>query len=247
MPIPEGFIMPTMGSAVGSNVLKVVPTAEAVAGAMGTITAEIRRHKEFNQKRTQQLADEDLVGEMCDEIELVLIKTDKYTTVPLRASNLSDPKAPFHNELSLDQQIKLAELRERFRKNEHCGDTAIALWDALNVSEQMQLVNSGILYVEQLAAYQEHEIYKLGNGGAELVKRAQRHMAAKKPSKQEDFENQMLALVEARKGESARADEMERRYLEMQERLAAIEAGEPEKRGPGRPRKSGVQKEAETE
>lgn len=243
MPVPEGFIMPTMGVAVGGNVLKATPTADVIAGAMGTMCAEVKRHREFNPKRTQELASANLPGEMCDEIELVLIKTDKYTTVPLRASNLTDPTAPFHNELSLDQQIALAELREKFRKNEHGADTPIANWDALNINEQMQLVNMGVMYVEQLASYKEHEVYKLGNGGAELVQRAQRHIAAKRPSKQEDFENQMLALVEERKAEKARADELERRYFEMQERLAAIEStgNEIVKRAPGRPRKPGVQ------
>lgn len=244
MPVPEGFIMPTLGVSVGGNVLKATPSADAVAGAMGTMCAEIKRHKEFNSKRTQEIEAADIAGEMCDDIELVLIKCDKYTTVPLRASNLTDPKAPFYNELSIEQQVALAELREKFRKNEHGGDTPIAVWDALNVSEQMQLINMGVMYVEQLASYKEHEIYKLGNGGAELVKRAQRHLAAKRPNKQEEFEAQMFSLVEARKAEQARADEMELKYLELQERLAAIESAGADivKQAPGR--KPGVQKEA---
>lgn len=198
MPVPEGFIMPTLGTSLGSNVMKAVPTAEAVAGVMGTMTAEIHRHKEFNAKKTQELIAADLPGEMSDDIELVIVKIDKLTAVPLRASNLTNPKAPFYNELSLEQQVALAQLRENFRKNEHGGDTSIATWDALNVGEQGQLISMGILYVEQLVAYKEHEYYKLGNGGAELVKRAQRHIAAKAPNKQEDFERQMSAITSER-------------------------------------------------
>ena len=180
---------------------------------------------------------------MTDEIELVLITADKYTKVPLRASNLTTPKARFTNELSLEQQMQLAELREKFRQNEHGSDTPVALWDALNVAEQMQLVNLGVHYVEQLANFKDHEIYKLGNGGEDLVKRARRHMDGKRPDKSDDFERQMSALMDARQKETARADEMEKRYLEMQARLAALET-EPTKKKPGRPpRRAGVQEE----
>jgi len=69
--LPEGFILPTGGTLVGNNVLKAVPSAESVAGAMGVVTAEIKRHKEFNAAKTKLLGD--TPGEMSDEIELVLI------------------------------------------------------------------------------------------------------------------------------------------------------------------------------
>lgn len=233
--LPEGFIMPTLGAALGGSVLKAFPTAEVIAGAVGTMSAEIKRHREFNAKRTQELIDANLPGEMSDNIELVLIKADKFTTVPLRASNLDNPKVPFYNELSIEQQTQLAELRERFRKNEHGGDTPIAMWDALSVGEQMQLVNMGVMYVEQLAAYKDHEYYKLGNGGAELVKRAQRHIEAKTPNKQEEFEKNMAVLLEAKTAERERADAAEKAMFALQERLAALESGEPAKRKPGRP------------
>ena len=55
MPVPEGFIMPTLGTALGNNVLKAVPTADVVAGAMGVMSAEIRRHKEYNAEKTRML------------------------------------------------------------------------------------------------------------------------------------------------------------------------------------------------
>jgi len=218
--VPEGFIMPTLGTSLGGNVMKAVPSAEAVAGAMGTITAEIVRHREFNAEKTKLLGD--LPGEMTDEIELVLIQPDKYTRVPLRASNLSDPKARFYNELSIEQQVQLAELRERFRKNEHGADTPIAMWDALNAGEQMQLINMGVLYVEQLAGYKEHEYYKLGNGGEELVKRAQRHIGAKTPNKQEEFEKQLNAILAEKAAERAAREDMEKKYLEMQQQIAQL-------------------------
>ena len=241
MALPEGFIMPTLGTSVGSNVMKVFPTADAVSGAMGTMSAEIVRHREFNAERTKQLEKENLPGEMTDEIELVLITADKYTTVPRRASNLSNPKAPFYNELSVEQQVQLAELRERFRKNEHGSDTPIAMWDALSAGEQRQLINFGVLYVEQLAAYPEHEYYKLGNGGAELVKRAQRHIGGKVPNKHEEFEKNMNALLSAKADEAARADAAEKAMYAMQERLAALETNKPKR---GRPAKPGVQEAA---
>lgn len=242
--IPEGFIMPTLGQSIGGNVLKATPTAEAIAGALGTMSAEVKRKKEFNAKRTNELVAANLPGEMSDDIEIVEIKADKFTTVPLRASNLTDPTAPFYNELSLDQQIALADLRERFRKNEHGADTPIASWDALNVGEQAQLVNMGILYVEQLAAYKEHEYYKLGNGGAELVKRAQRHIGAKTPNKQEDFERQMQSLLSERAKEREERAEMEKRMFEMQAQLAKL--SEPRAgRGQTKLPKPGVQESTE--
>lgn len=253
MPVPEGFIMPTLGTQVSGHVLKAVPSADAISGVMGTMVAEVRRHRELNAKRTQELIESNLPGDMRDDIEIILIKTDKFSTVPLRASNLSDPTAPFNCELSREQQIALAELRERFRKNEHGCDMPIANWDCLNVSEQMHLINMGVLYVEQLAAYQDNEIYKLGNGGAELVKRAKRFVEAKQPNKQEDFERQMQEILNARSAEKARADEAERRYFEQQQEIAELKkmvaAGSAvgdavEKRRPGRPPKAGVQQEA---
>lgn len=240
MPIPEGFIMPTLGTSVGGNVLKALPSAEAISGALGTQTAEIVRHREFNALRTQVLQETGAFGEMTDEIELVIITNDKYTKVPLRASNLSDPTKPFCNELSIPQQIQLADLRERFRKNEHGSETPVGLWDALNSGEKHRLIAMGILYVEQLAAYQEHELYKLGNGGRELVDRAKRHVAGKKPNIQEEVEKNMAALLEAKMAESERAAELERKYLELQERLAAMEAGSPKR---GKAPKPGIQEE----
>lgn len=213
--------MPTMGTSLGGNVLKAMPSAEAIAGAMGTMTAEIKRHKEYNDAKTRLLGD--LPGEMCDDIELVLIKTDKFTTVPLRASNLTDPKAKFYCELSIAQQTQLADLREKFRKNEHGSDTPIGMWPALNAAEKHQLTSMGVLYVEQLAAYQDHEHYKLGNGGSELVKRAQRHIGSKLPNKQEEFEKTMNSLIAAQSEERKLREDAEARYLELQERLAALE------------------------
>jgi len=232
--LPEGFILPTIGTQVGGGVLVARPTAEVVSGAIGTMVAEIVRHKEFNAKRTAELGD--LPGEMSDEIELVLFTTDKFSKTPLRASCLNDPKRKFHNELSLQQQVQLAELRERFRKNEHGGDTPIGLWDALSSTERGQLIAMGVLYVEQLAAYQEHEVYKLGNGGAEWVKRAQRHIQAKQPNKQEEFEKQLASVLEAKAAEKARADDMEAKYFAMQERLAKLEAPKAKQ-----PKTAGVQ------
>ena len=242
--VPEGFIMPTLGTTLGGNVMKATPTAEAIAGALGTSAAEIKRHKEFNAKKTQELESANLPGEMTDDIEIVMIKVDKYTTTPLRASNLSDPSAKFHNELSLEQQIALADLRERFRKNEHGSDTPVASWDSIDGNTQHQLITAGILYVEQLAAYKEHEYYKLGNGGAELVKRAQRHIAAKTPNKQEDFERQMNAIVTERAKEREEREAMEKRMFEMQAELAKLSnprAG----RGKTKLPKPGVQESAE--
>lgn len=246
--LPEGFIEPTLGTNLGNSVMKAFPTSQAIAGAVGTMSAEIVRHKEYNAKKTGELILSGLPGEMTDNIEIVLIKADKFTTVPLRASNLDDPKAPFYNELSLEQQIALADLRERFRKNEHGADTPITMWEALSSNEQHQLVQMGVLYVEQLAAYKEHEYYKLGNQGPELVKRAQRHLEAKKPNKQEDFERNMAALLADKAVERERADAAEKAMFEMQERLAALESGNPAKRGPGRPARvptPGVQESTE--
>jgi len=245
MPAPEGFIMPLLGTNLGGNVMKVYPSAAEIAGAMGTMSAEIVRHREFNAEKTKQLELDNIPGEMTDEIELVKIKADKFTTVPLRASNLSDPKARFHNELSIEQQMQLAELRERFRKNEHGSDTPIAMWDALSVGEQMQLVNFGVMYVEQLAAFPEHEYYKLGNGGAELVKRAQRHVGGKVPSKQEEFEKSMSIVMQARAEDKARADAAEAKYFALQERLAALESSSEAPKKRGRPFKAGVQEVTE--
>ena len=243
MPVPEGFIEPTLGVSLGGHVMKATPSAEAIAGAMGTMTAEVVRHREFNSKKTNELILLNQPGEMTDEIELVKIKADKFTTVPLRASNLTDPKAPFHCELSIEQQTALAPLRERFRKNENATDTPIVQWEALNAGEQVQMMAAGVLYVEQLAAYQEHEYYKLGNGGAELVKRAQRHTGSKVPNKQEEFESKMNEIIAARAEETVRANEAEKKYLELQQRLAALESDKPKRGRP--PLTPGVQENTE--
>ena len=247
MPVPEGFILPEIFTAVGSHVMTAKPTAEAVAGPMGVMSAEVVRHREFNAEKTRQIEQEGLPGEMCDEIELIKIRVDKFTTVPLRGSNLTNPKAKFHNELSIEQQTQLADLRERFRKNEHGSDTPIPMWEALTPGEQYQLMAAGVHYVEQLANYKEHEIYRLGNGGEDLVKRAQRHISGKKPNREEDFARQMSAIIEARQADAAKAEEREKRYLEQEAKIAAMEKAlaakeEPRNRG-GRPRKAGVQEE----
>lgn len=241
--VPEGFIMPTLGTSLGAAVLKAYPAAETVAGAMGTMTAEVVRHKEYNAKRTKILHETGASGEMCDEIELVKIKTDPYSVAVLRASCLSDESREFHCELSVAQQVQLAELREKFRKNEHGSDTPIILWEALNTTERHKLVTLGVYYVEQLAAYKEHEYYKLGNGGAELVKRAQKFVQGKLPNKQDEFERNMSVILAEREKERQAREEAERKMYEMQERLAALEGGAPKRKG-RQPRKAGIQEEA---
>ena len=220
--VPEGFIMPTVGTSLGGNVLKAVPSPEAVAGAVGTMVAEIVRHKEHNAKLTGELEKANLPGEGKDEIEIVLFHTDKYSKTPVRASCLSDPTRPFHCELTVEQQVLLAPMREKFRKNEHGSDTPIALWDAINTSERAKLGTLGLHYVEQIAAFKEHEYYKLGNGGADLVKKAQRHVSAKAPNKSEAIEQQMQTIMAERAREREEREALEKRMFEMQEQLAKL-------------------------
>lgn len=237
--------MPARGSDSGhAGILLASPSLQAIAGALGTQTAEIKVHRKLNMKKSDQMEKEGILREMYDEYETVEIQNDKYSTSTLRISCLSDPKQKCYNELNLAQRMQLGPLQERFRTQQSTCDTLITQWDAISSGEKQVLAQMGVMYVEQIAAFKDHEYYKLGNGGEALVKKAQRHVASKNPDKQEQFDRDMAALLAARQEDAAARKAAEERMFALEAKLAALEAGGGEKPAPKQRRKAGVQEEA---
>ncbi len=231
MPAPEQFIMPTRGESSGlPDVLK------AVSGAAGAQLARVFTHKVYNAKVSEELKIEHF-----DEYEMVGITNDDFSETVLRASCLSDPNRVFTSDLSPEQEMQLAELRERFRKQQSSSDTPVDQWEALNEGEAKQLRLLKIEFVEQIAAFKDHELYKLGSQGKSLRERAIRHITAKKGHDPEQRKAEMQLVVEENKRQAERMKELEERLLQVE--LEKAEA-EKETAKPRSRTKPGVQDEA---
>lgn len=217
MGAPAEFIMPTVGVAQGQpGVMK------ASGGAVGTQAVKFHEVKTFNAGESDRLN-----LEAYSKVIVCEITNDKYTKVPLIVEGGDDRKdktgkvVPLKCMLTRQQQIATAPIYERFKSQKDSTDTPIEQWDAVQDSEKLNLAMIGVLFVEQLASFNDVELYKLGAGGKEIRDLALRHVRGKQgPSESEKFGSEMQALMEARKEETGRRQALEERLLQMEVLLA---------------------------
>lgn len=158
-------------------------------------------------------------------IELCEIQNDKFTRVPIRV-----------NDLSPRQKVELAPLYERFKSQKDSNETSIADWEAITDMEKGLLMTSGVYTVEQLDAFGDEELYKLGPSGKDLKLRASRHVRAKRGpdvDKVEELRREMQLIIE----ENKRLQAKEHEYFARAEKRATLEAITPVKKKGGRPKK----------
>jgi hypothetical protein len=154
-------------------------------------------------------------------VEVCLIQNDRFCTVPLRVGRPPDPSKPgdpgITSELSHEQQVVLAPVYERFKTQRESTETDIVGWDVITDMERRLLVKHGIWTVEQLAAFTDQDLFRLGPGGQDLRERAKRHVLTKTEAKAPDY--------------SAELEQLRMEKSELAERLARLEAAHWEREG----------------
>ena len=176
--IPEGLVVAANGFENTANPNVKKPTY----GALGSMFVEFRVHKEYSGSESKLKK-----KEVYKPVEIVLIKSDKFSFTPKRIT-----------ELSTKERIDLAPLYEQFKSQKDSNDTSIFQWQAVNDHERSYLSSQGVYSVEQLANYRDEELYRLGPGGVELRERAVRHQVTKNESKKES-ESELLKTLRAEK------------------------------------------------
>lgn len=200
----DGFARPTgYAETEHSGVLKPV---------FGSIGAQ---HVRFEMASEYSGVDSLLAGkEVRRPIEVCLIQNDRFCTVPLRVGRPPDPDKSgdvgIASELSHDQQVVLAPIYERFRTQKESDETDIIGWDVITDMERRLLIKHTVWTVEQLAAFSDEDLFRLGPSGKDLRERAKRHVRSKVEAKVPDY--------------SAELDQLRSEKTELAERLERLEA-----------------------
>lgn len=198
MSAPEGFRMPTEGEGTThQGVLK------AVTGAIGTQAARFFIHKLYDARATVMEQREVLKAH-----EMVGFRNDPFSEYTCKIKDMTDR-----------QKFSTQKLYERFKTQQETDETPLETWDAISEREKVQLIQSGILTVDQIAAYQDHELYKLGPGGKDLRTKATWHVNAKNPV--QDQKQEMLMVIEENKRQADRMKQMEEELYKLQMQLAS--------------------------
>lgn len=201
--IPSELIIEPTGfdKTANPNVLK------PVYGSVKGVYAEFRIHKEYSGSDSEKVGQE-----VHRPVEICLFHTDKFSKIPKRIK-----------ELSKQQQIDLAPLYERFKKQADSLDTNIFDWEAITDQEKVHLGSVGCWTVEQLYHTPIDERYKFGPGGEDLWNRSERHMKTKGSTKNEEQKRELALVLEENKKLSARMKELEEKYFSDQAKKAEEE------------------------
>lgn len=178
-----------------------------VYGSMKGVTAQFCIHDEYSGSASEKEG-----IEVRRPVELCMIRTDKFSNIPLRM-----------NELSPQQKIDLASLYERFKKQASSTETNVLEWDAVSDQERVHLGSLGCWTVEQLYNTPKEERYKFGPGGDDLWNRADRHMKAKGKDPASEQRKELDLVLEENKKLSARMKELEEKYFAEQMKRAEVE------------------------
>lgn len=177
--IPEGLVLTPESFQNTAN----PGVKKPLYGSLGTQHVEFMTHRKYSGKKTKEQGQE-----AYDEIDVLMIRNDKFSRVPKRM-----------NELTHQQKMALAPLYERFKEGKDSTDTNILNWGAASNEEKAHLGNIGVWTVEQIAAFADHELTRLGPDGKDLRRRARLHVKAKSPEVDERKKelDELRALVEA--------------------------------------------------
>jgi len=199
MPAPEQFIIPTMGEGTSQRGIM-----KAVAGSSGTQQIKFFVHKIMDGKATE-IAN----AETYKPVEMVSFRNDALSSYTCRIQDMTQ-----------EQRIKSGPLYERFMNGKDSTDTQIEDWDMLNENEKIGLIQLGVVTVEQAAAYQDHEVYRLGIDGKNVRDKAIRHVRGKEVSKEQSWSEEMRAMVEENRKIKAEIEAAKDAYYALQAQLA---------------------------
>ena len=218
-----------------------------VFGSLDNLHCEFRVHQEHHEGDSRKAG-----KEVKREKEVLLVQTDRFSRVPLAVGSAGhyevdkDGKEVLvgfvASEMTQEMQMKTAELYERFRSQKASTDTLIFDWEAISDMEKGLLAQSGIYTVEQLFATPEHQRFKLGPAHKDLWERAARHVKSKKENDVNETKREMELVLEENRRIREKQEETERRYFEMQSKIAEMEK-QTERRKPGRRPKNSVEEE----
>jgi hypothetical protein len=198
MSAPEGFKMPTVGEGTThQGVLK------AVTGNIGTQAARFFIHKLYDAKATEQEK-----REVLKPHEMVGFRNDPFTEYTCKIRDMSDK-----------QKYSTQRLYERFKSQQETDETPLESWEAISEWEKVQLLQSGILTVDQITAFQDHELFKLGPGGKDLREKARWHINSKNPT--QDSKQEMLMVIEENRKQAERMKQMEDELYKLQAQVAS--------------------------
>lgn len=217
--------------ATGRHVLAPNTGARSPIPVFGTVGGQSIRfypRRFYNEKKSEKNKSEDY-----DEVDMVEISnpSDKFCVVHKRVIELDG------------WQLKAwGHIYQAYKEGRQLGGTLVSDWEAINENQRGLLLNFGIRTVEQMHALSPDAMAKLGNEGAELKEKADRHMKAKGDQKKaEDYQAEMETMrLELEKLSAKKEAQWEARFKAMQaDMLAAqkIQASVPKKtrvRGPNK-------------
>lgn len=202
MPVPSNFVIPTIGDPTGSSgVLK------AVSGASGTQTIKFFIGQEYDGNASKE-AD----MEVFRPVEMVCFKNDPLSEYHCRVKDMTQ-----------EQRLKAGALYERFKSQKESTDTPIEAWEQINEAEKVSLLRQDYVTVEQVASFEDHEVYRLGIDGKNLRDKARRHVKGKNHVKEQQFSDEMKAILEENRKLKSEMEEAHSRYLAEQAKLGKKE------------------------
>lgn len=181
----------------GRNAGVVPGVLKAVSGSLGALPVRVFTHAVYDDLGSIQAGQE-----VKKELVMVGIKNDRFTECCIA-----------EQDLDMQQRIELAPLLERFRTQKDSTETAIENWDAISEQEKAFLLKMGIQFVEQMAAYPDSMVGRMGKVGIALKEKAVRHMTGKAKRAEQEEQLQELALIrEERERDARRLQELEEKY-----------------------------------
>ncbi len=212
MPAPAEFKIPTIGQETNQGGI-----LRAVTGNLGHQRVQFRLEKKYNAKRSAAEG-----KEVYDQIEVAVFKNDPYSESVVWVKDLSN-----------EQRLATMPLYERFLTQKDSSDTLIENWDAAHDSEKLQLAMLGISTVEQLGSWPSAQIFRLGNGGAELVERAKRHLDTKAGNRASQDNAELLRVIEENRQLRELDKKREDDYFALLARMEELENGKNKTRRKG--------------
>lgn len=204
---PDGLVVQAdRFEIIGNNL------AKPVYGTLNKMYVEFREELVYSGADSEK-SDE----EIRRPVEVCLIQTDKFSRVPLRVRN---KERGIKSELSPKQEIELAPLYEHFKSQKDSTDTRVGSWEACSDMERSQLNMLGIWSVEQLANFEDAELYRLGPGGKDLRDRALRHVKTKTRNGASDRIEQLQALLKEKEEHAKALAAQQERIFELEAQLA---------------------------
>lgn len=191
--LPEGFQMGSPDKWLKTdNPLVLKPTT----GAVGTQYVKFFILEIYSSKLSEEQKREVKVP-----VEMCAIQNDRFSTYCCMVKDLSRK-----------QMIDLAGIYQRFKEQKDSKDTSVIDWEALTDRDKGFLLQAGVVSVEQLASFGEHDLYKLGPGGKEYRDMALRHVEGKAGKKRDEESGEMSALRREKDEQAIRLKALEEKF-----------------------------------